>query len=471
MLTNIVLLGLLTTTPTPRVPLHGAFTVRPRIEVWSNHGDGVYNRGQGVRVYIRSDQDGFVTLFRVDTDGRVRVLFPRDPSEDNFVRGGRDFEILSSDNSTAFYIDDYPGVGYLFGVVAADPFDYAAIESGDHWDYRTIADGRVRGDPYVALTELAERIVPEGYADWDYDIVPYHVQQHYEYPRFLCYDCHAYASYPYWDPYWASCVRFRIVYYDDPYYYPYRYYGAGRVVFTRPYRPLPRYVFKDRDGSGRDRFVSRETTRPVNDDTRRAAPDRRTVTTGYIPAPRTRPQPVNGGGATAARRDGDQDGTNRDQARGAANGRSSTDNPSGETRRAPREGQPRGTRVPVDQTRTTDGAPRRGAPLREVSPDQSRGSGRAEKPRGESSRAEPRGSTQREQPRAEPRGSTQREQPRAEPRGSTQREQPRAEPRPSQREPRAEPRAAPQREPRADPPRSEPKSSEGQPELRRRQPD
>jgi hypothetical protein len=163
MLTNIVLLGLLTTTPTPRVPLHGAFAVRPRIEVWSNHGDGVYNRGQGVRVYLRSDQDAFVTLFRVDTDGRVRVLFPRDPSEDNFVRGGRDFEILSSDNSTAFYVDDYPGVGYLFGVVAADPFEYAAIESGDHWDYRTIADGRVRGDPYVALTELAERIVPEGY--------------------------------------------------------------------------------------------------------------------------------------------------------------------------------------------------------------------------------------------------------------------------------------------------------------------
>ena len=28
-------------------------------------------------------------------------------------------------------------------------------------------------------------------------------------PRFLCYDCHAYASYAYWDPYAYACVRFR----------------------------------------------------------------------------------------------------------------------------------------------------------------------------------------------------------------------------------------------------------------------
>ena len=31
--------------------------------------------------------------FRVDSDGRVRVLFPRDPWEDNFVRGGQEFEV------------------------------------------------------------------------------------------------------------------------------------------------------------------------------------------------------------------------------------------------------------------------------------------------------------------------------------------------------------------------------------------
>jgi hypothetical protein len=99
-------------------------------------------------VYFRLDQDAFVTIFRVDTDGRVRVLFPREPWEDNFARGGRELEVDGQQlRNEAFTIDDYPGVGYLFAVVAADPFIYDGIETGDHWDYRVIADGRVRGDP------------------------------------------------------------------------------------------------------------------------------------------------------------------------------------------------------------------------------------------------------------------------------------------------------------------------------------
>jgi len=172
---------------------------RPKVELWTNRGDAaVYTRGERVRLYFRLDQDAYVTIFRVDTDGRIRVLFPRDPWEDNFARGGRDLEVDGSELAReAFTIDDYPGVGYLFAVASADPFVYDQIESGQHWDYRVIADGRVRGDPYVAMTDLAQRIVPDGYVDWDYDVISYNVGQHYDYPRFLCYDCHTYVSYSY----------------------------------------------------------------------------------------------------------------------------------------------------------------------------------------------------------------------------------------------------------------------------------
>src|SRR5438093_9009462 len=139
---------------------------RPKVELWTNRGDATYARGDAVHVNVRSDQDGYVTIFRVDTDGRVRVLFPRDPWEDNFARAGRDLEIDGRQlGSDAFTIDDYPGVGYLFAVASADAFVYDQIESGDHWDYRVIADGRIRGDPHVAITDLAPRIVPEASAD------------------------------------------------------------------------------------------------------------------------------------------------------------------------------------------------------------------------------------------------------------------------------------------------------------------
>ena len=275
---------------------------RTRIEVWTNRGDDAYAGGQGARVFFRSEVDAYVTVLRVDTDGRVRVLFPLEPWEDNFARGGREYEIQGGYERDAFSIDDYPGVGYIFAVAAADPFVYDAFETGDHWDYRAIADGRVHGDPYVALTDLAQRILPADYRDWDYDITPYYVNRHYDYPRFLCYDCHTYVSYPLWSVYDYTCVRFRIVVFDDPYYYPYRYYGGTRVVFTRPYRPEPRFIFKDR--SRTDLFVTRVAQRPANDDRRRevGVSGRDLGGIGIIPPPRRRPDVTGGTGDERERR-------------------------------------------------------------------------------------------------------------------------------------------------------------------------
>src|SRR6266516_5810781 len=142
MLTQVLLLALTISDPTavrpsghPAIRPSGYY--KPRVEVWTAKGDNPFFRGDGARVYLRADQAAYVTLFRVDTDGRVRVLFPRAPWEDNFARGGRDFEVDGNELSReAFTIDDYPGVGYLFAVASADAFVYDGIESSDHWDYR-----------------------------------------------------------------------------------------------------------------------------------------------------------------------------------------------------------------------------------------------------------------------------------------------------------------------------------------------
>ena len=213
-----------------------------RISVWTDRKTP-YRRGEGARIYFRTDEPGYVTVLRVDTDGRIRTLFPREPWGGTKVRGGRTQEVSDPRNGGGFTIDDDPGMGYLFALASPFPFQYDDITRGDYWDFRVVDEGRIRGDPYVALTDLAERIAPRG--DYQYDIVPYYVERHYEYPRFVCYDCHSYASYDEWDPYTTSCARFRVVIYDDPAYYPYRYHPDRNVVVARPRRPAPRYVFKD----------------------------------------------------------------------------------------------------------------------------------------------------------------------------------------------------------------------------------
>src|SRR6266511_4391384 len=418
-------------TPTVRDPSF----YRPRIEIWTNRGDAaVSTRGERVRLYFRSDQDAYVTIFRVDTDGRVRVLFPRDPWEDNFARGGRDFEVDGRALGTdAFTIDDYPGVGYLFAVASADPFVYDQIESGDHWDYRVIGDGRVRGDPYVAMTDLAQRIVPDGYADWDYDVISYNVGQHYDYPRFLCYDCHSYVSYSSWDPYYSSCVRFRMFVYDDPWYYPYRYYGGSRVVFVRPYRPQPRFIFKDwgSDRPSREGFVSRERERPANDNTRRGVTGRDIGGLGSVPPPnvrerRNRPGDDRNNGGNDRGNNGNDRGNNGNDDRGNR----------GHDDRGNRGHDDRGNRGNDNRGKPSD-RPMVLPPI--------------EQPRVEPRRVEPRSEPRRVEPRNEPRN-----EPRSEPR--------RAEPR---NEPRSQPQ--PRAEPRRDPPREAPKPRT-EPEVQRRKP-
>lgn len=223
-----------------------------RVSVWT-HKDDPYRRGEGARVYLDTDRPAHVTVLRVDTDGRLSVLFPREPWGDTYVRQGRQFEVTGGRGGRSFIVDDHPGLGYLFAVASTQPFDFDAIARGDYWDYRVVEGGRIRGDPYVVLTDLAARLAPGG--DYDYDISPYYVEQRYEYPRFLCYDCHAYAKYDDWDPYRQACARFRVVIYDDPRFYPYRS-GRGRnVVMSRPVRPGPRYVFRDADP--RHEYVTR----------------------------------------------------------------------------------------------------------------------------------------------------------------------------------------------------------------------
>jgi hypothetical protein len=212
------------------------------IRVWTDR-ERPYRRGEEARIYFRTDRPAYVTVLRVDTDGRIRILFPRQPWGRTYVRGGRTLEAAVSRDRGAFTVQDYPGIGYVFAVASASPFRYDEITRGDYWDFRLVGAGRIRGDPYVALTDLAARIAPR--SGYRYDIAPYYVEQRYAFPRFVCYDCHSYAGYEEWNPYATRCARFRVVIHDDPAYYPYRYNQGRSVVAERPIRPAPRYVFKD----------------------------------------------------------------------------------------------------------------------------------------------------------------------------------------------------------------------------------
>jgi hypothetical protein len=220
--------------------------------VWVDRGDEpVVQRGDEVRVYYRTSADAYVAIFRIDTDGVVSLVYPQHPDMDEVVRGGRDYRLLFP-NSARWNVDEDPGAGYFFMVASPEPLDLSLLGFDDEtgWDLSQVG-ATVYEDPYVAIDDYVATIVP----DWEsvpygLDFLTYNVGNTHEYPRFLCYDCHSYQSYARWNPYTYSCSTYRVVIWDDPYFYPrYRYVGT-RVVFGRPFGPRPRYEVVSRRVTG-----------------------------------------------------------------------------------------------------------------------------------------------------------------------------------------------------------------------------
>lgn len=131
---------------------------------------GRYYPGDAVQVTVRPGADGYLLVLHADPDGRVRVLFPLDPGDDAFVRGGKDYELRSrGDRRTVFIADWSHGTGTILAALSASPLSPGAYAVNDHWDYRALVlpDD---GDDETDLRNLAERIAPGGV---EYDVMPY----------------------------------------------------------------------------------------------------------------------------------------------------------------------------------------------------------------------------------------------------------------------------------------------------------
>lgn len=218
--------------------------------VWLDRGEEpLLQRGESVRMYYRASHDAYVGIVHIDTNGGVRLVFPRSPDENHRVRGGRDYRLLFP-RSPYWQVTDDPGVGYFFIVASPGPLDFSSFGYSHYdrgWDISHVGR-QVYQDPFVAMDEYVAVLVPDWRSSpYALDFVTYHVGARHEYPRFLCYDCHGFRPYSTWNPYQYACSSFRVVVHDDPYYYPVTRYSGRRVVYARPPSPFePRFAFKER---------------------------------------------------------------------------------------------------------------------------------------------------------------------------------------------------------------------------------
>src|SRR6266436_5819139 len=177
----------------------------PPVKVWLNH-DNYFQRGDKARVNVRLADDGYLLVLRADAEGRVRVVFPLDPSDDNFVRGHETIEARGRGDREAFFVDDREGSGLVLVARSTTPFKFDEFVRGDHWDYRVLDARQAGDDKEAALLDMAQRMTAEG--RFDYDAVTYVVA----------------AARAYYDSYYDSYYpHYSLVNFGYGYGWPYRY--------------------------------------------------------------------------------------------------------------------------------------------------------------------------------------------------------------------------------------------------------
>ena len=193
------------------------------IEIWVDKGeDATYREGEEVRVRFRTDSDCYVVIYDIDTEGFLNLLYPDYPGDDGFVEGGVIHRLPHPGARYELLAEGPPGVEYIAAVASEFPLapglPWYLAESYETAGYRgyddiesSISDvGAVRGDPYVAMQDIAYDILPEDVTEREYDTAYtfFNVGREYRHPRYLCYDCHGHVSW--FDPYYDSCSVFEI---------------------------------------------------------------------------------------------------------------------------------------------------------------------------------------------------------------------------------------------------------------------
>ena len=141
----------------------------PTIRITLNN-EGQYLPGDRAKVQVITRDDGYLVVFRVSPEGKLRVLFPLDPTDDNYVKGGKRYLLLGRGGREGFTVDG-GGTGVIFAAVSLDPWRYSAYVQNDHWDYGALNTVTYE-DTETDLVNLAQAMAS---GRFDYDILGYTV--------------------------------------------------------------------------------------------------------------------------------------------------------------------------------------------------------------------------------------------------------------------------------------------------------
>lgn len=143
----------------------------PVVRVWLGSPSPLA-RGAAVRVYVEARADGNLVVLHRRTDGRIEVLFPKNPDTDPFVRAGT-YEIRGRDDQAAWVVAEPDGSGMVLAALSPDPLRFDEFVRAAAWDSAALVPTWSGADAAGSMSDIVQRMLGDGY--FNYDLVTYRV--------------------------------------------------------------------------------------------------------------------------------------------------------------------------------------------------------------------------------------------------------------------------------------------------------
>jgi len=154
----------------PVAPASAAAPARV-IHVWLGSASPLV-RGAAVRVYVEANEDGNLVVLHRRTDGRIEVLFPKNPDTDPFVRAGT-YEIRGRDEQAAWVVAEPDGSGMVLAALSPDPLRFDEFVRTAAWASEALVPTWSGADAAGSMSDIVQRMLGDGY--FNYDVVTYRV--------------------------------------------------------------------------------------------------------------------------------------------------------------------------------------------------------------------------------------------------------------------------------------------------------
>ena len=92
-----------------------------RVSAWVDRHDLTYARGDAVRIFVKTNEDAYVTIVNVGPSGKVTHLFPNAFQQSNRVAANRTFEVPSGNGGSRINVSGPVGAELIKVFVSSEP--------------------------------------------------------------------------------------------------------------------------------------------------------------------------------------------------------------------------------------------------------------------------------------------------------------------------------------------------------------